>query len=383
MNWIKNDIDELYLYGKTNNFIYKKQMACFDVDGTIITTKSGKTFPINKYDWKLIYDINILKNYENTHCIIFISNQNGLKNKIMIDDWIYKINEIVNTYKLNICIYASINNNLYKKPMPTLWKQIINDSCIEYKNLDDLKQNIFYCGDAAGRNYNKLNGKHDFSDTDYKFALNYGVPFFVPEEIFTNDYHKYNINKSVSYVDLTNIKKMNSNDFITKYLSDIKLIKTMIIMIGYPGSGKSYISKLISNNNNNCIIICQDTFITKKKCFDELKISLDNNKSVIIDKLNYDKGTRKEYIDYAKRYNYNIIAIIMNTNKDLSYHNNMYRYWKGNNKISKVPSIVYNKYNSNFVKPIKEEGFNDIYEIDFTIITDDNYFDNDYYLYFD
>ena len=39
----------------------------------------------------------------------------------------------------------------------------------------------FYCGDAAGRK----DGKHkDFSDSDYKFALNSGLPFKTPENLF-------------------------------------------------------------------------------------------------------------------------------------------------------------------------------------------------------
>jgi bifunctional polynucleotide phosphatase/kinase len=41
----------------------------------------------------------------------------------------------------------------------------------------DLKESI-YCGDAAGRN---TKGAKDHSDADYKFALNIGITFKVPE----------------------------------------------------------------------------------------------------------------------------------------------------------------------------------------------------------
>lgn len=45
------------------------------------------------------------------------------------------------------------------------------------------KEESFYCGDAAGRP--KVAGRtKDFAATDYKFALNLGVPFFTPEALF-------------------------------------------------------------------------------------------------------------------------------------------------------------------------------------------------------
>ncbi len=50
-------------------------------------------------------------------------------------------------------------------------------------NVDiDLKKS-FYCGDAAGRVKGK---KKDFSDSDYKFALNINITFFTPEMLFHN-----------------------------------------------------------------------------------------------------------------------------------------------------------------------------------------------------
>ena len=54
------------------------------------------------------------------------------------------------------------------------------------KNKIDM-QNSFYCGDAAGRK----DGKHkDFSDSDYKFALNVGISFKTPENLFLGEVDK-------------------------------------------------------------------------------------------------------------------------------------------------------------------------------------------------
>ena len=59
-----------------------KQKALFlDLDGTIIETKSGKVFPINKYDWKFIEGVpeKIKEFSDNGFLIFIITNQGGVQ----------------------------------------------------------------------------------------------------------------------------------------------------------------------------------------------------------------------------------------------------------------------------------------------------------------
>ena len=44
----------------------------------------------------------------------------------------------------------------------------------------------FYCGDAAGRPKTATRPR-DFTDTDLKFAINVGLPFKTPEQLFLGE----------------------------------------------------------------------------------------------------------------------------------------------------------------------------------------------------
>ena len=58
-------------------------------------------------------------------------------------------------------------------------------------------ESSFYSGDSAGRKINPTTKKADLKDSDYKFALNSGLKFICPEELFVDSKTKKNYNDAL------------------------------------------------------------------------------------------------------------------------------------------------------------------------------------------
>jgi len=356
MEIIWNNTD--YLEGTYNNFKYTDKLAIFDMDDTLTVTKSGKTHFQNPNDW-LLFNNNVKpylhKLYNDGFCIIIISNQMGInKGKVNIDDLKKKVNNVFNELNIPIKIFCSKGNDIYRKPHPTFYKIIS-------KNITNIVTS-FYCGDAGGR-------KGDYSDTDYKFALNCMINFYFPEQLFEKN--KVFVSPTIKYP----IFSQNIKEFVLDYNN-----KEMILMVGFPASGKSYLSKDIKQKamtlKNICyVIINRDTLKTPEKCLKKTEETLQNNISVIIDNTNVTSNDRKKYIDIAKKYNYKIKCILVTTSIDLCKHNNYYRRFKTNLDI--VPDIAYNYMKKNYQEPSLNEGYSEIIKYE-----SEKIIDPDYYLYY-
>ena len=344
-------INEDYLLAKTNNFKFNKHIAMFDLDNTLIATKSNKRFPLNENDWKFKYDnikkiLNIL--VDNNYSIIIITNQGGIENgKQNRQEWQTKVNNIIKSLNIDIMLFCSTGINRFRKPQPTFYTEYI-------KVIEPNPYMIFYCGDALGR-------LDDHSDSDLKFALNCKIDIISPETLFLN---KSIIIPDVKYPDL--IFKLFDFTF-----EPARKRKEIIIMYGYPASGKSCISYYITKNYNY-VVINQDTLKTKSKCKKVCIEYMQKNKNIIIDATNKDIAIRKEWIDIALKHDYYITSIIVDTSKDVSKHNNHYRHYNFNIKL--VPNVV---YNLNYEEPTTSE------KID-RIITTTNFtpIDLNYFMFF-
>jgi len=93
-----------------------------------------------------------------------------------------------------------------------------------------------YVGDAAGRKKSKTYRKNDFSNSDYKFALNTEFKFFTPEEFFLDEKCDYPLIKNTLHD-----YDINNNEHI-KY--DVKP-KEAIIFMGHQIVGNQPFEKII------------------------------------------------------------------------------------------------------------------------------------------
>lgn len=347
---------ETYLYASNHTEKLHRKYACFDLDDTLITTKSHKKFPINKDDWRFNFKqvpTIIQELQQKRYNIVIISNQAGISKKENgIKDWQEKINNIVAQLNVPIIVYVALSHDLYRKPFPTFWKILTENKKVNLKK-------SFYCGDACGRQY-------DFSDSDLKFALNCKLKFCIPENIF-NDAE--NIFPDVSYqINFDNLQKQQTENF--EFTPNNK---EMIMMVGIPGSGKStYVQKYISPHNYE--IINRDSFKTMTVCLTECMKHFKSGKSVVIDNTNPTIEAREKFITLAKKYNYQCRCFIMDIDFNLAKHNSYYRHYHSDGKINLIPEIVYNKYKKTYEEPNQKEGFESIIKIDFLF---DNSFINE------
>jgi predicted kinase len=108
-----------------------------------------------------------------------------------------------------------------------------------------------------------------------------------------------------------------------------KIMTTMYLIIGVPGSGKSTKAKeLVSQNNNICHYeadmffeqegnyvfdftkLCDAHKWCQKKCIEAMKES----KDVIVSNTSLSKKERSVYFEMAKRFNYEIVVMTMTGN---------------------------------------------------------------------
>ena len=298
---------------KIGKFRLRGKMAMFDYDWTLVKPLSNGTFSKSVDDWRWLTEKvpDILEDYyKKGYCIVIISNQT--RNTEM------KLQQIINVLStLKIPSLVSVGyEDIDKKPNRTMFDLIKKD-----KKIDMNKS--FYVGDALGR-------QGDWSDSDKKFAENIDI-----KKIYSPD-------------DLFSIK--NDKNLIIKEFDK----QEIIVLVGYPGSGKTTIANTF--DNKRYMTINGDIFKNSKNMIKESEKYIKSNYSIIFDATNPSIEKRKEYIDFAKSKNIPIRCINVETDIATS----MFR----NNKRDKViPKITYYVFRKKYIKPTIEEGFYNVIDI--------------------
>lgn len=293
-----------------NDAVLGQKIAGFDYDWTIVNPKDGSTFPKDVDDWAWFSEETpqIIKDYhEKGFTIVIFTNQT----KLWKVDQILKVCETLQI-PMFVCVAMAKADH---KPNPLMFDMLVEGTQVA-------KDDSFFVGDALGR-------KSDFSDSDKVFAENIGLNWLAPESVFM------------------------CSTFV-KHIVEIMQEPEIIIMVGYPGSGKSTIGQEICNSEKGQYIQLKgDDFQSNTPKM--IKASLEhlvNKKSIVFDATNSSTKKRALYIAVAQKYDYPVRCIHVSTPLGISYKRNKCRQDK-----KQVPKIAYSVYKKHFNEPLTEEGF--------------------------
>jgi DNA 3'-phosphatase len=164
---------------KELNEIKKYEVIFSDLDGTLIDTISGKTFPKGIWDMKIKFDVLDKIKEIKPKCLLIVTNQGGIeKGFVNRRNFEFKMEYLCRSIKEYTGVeveysYCDTNdlNNEYRKPnigmVNSLMYKMVNKSIIDN---GIALHNILMIGDASGK-------EGQFSDSDKRCALNAGFDY--------------------------------------------------------------------------------------------------------------------------------------------------------------------------------------------------------------
>lgn len=342
-----------------------RKIAAFDLDSTLIKTRSGNVFARSADDWKWFegnVHVTLQKLHAEGYQLVIFSNQKkisiqkemkaGKADSKSLAIFKEKLTAIMTTIELPISVYAATEDDNYRKPRTGMWKEFVDDYDLDVVGID--KKNSLFVGDAAGR-------LKDHSSSDLGFAANIGLPFKTPEAYFgVCDEELVTIFDPTAYTKAENSKSL-PNAFTRKHPLEL------VIFCGSPASGKSTYFR----NNLEPLgyeRVNQDILKTRPKCVKVAREYLEAKKSVAVDNTNADPETRLVWITLAKELNVPIRCVHLLSPPDLCRHNNAVR--AGNKEMNpeartSLPGIAFGDFGRRFKAPRLDEGFEDIITVEF------------------
>ncbi len=351
------------------------KIAGFDMDGTLISTKSGAVFPKNKDDWKLWNPCipQVLKDYtDKGFRIVIFTNQAGIgSGKVKKPDFEHKLANLQAELKVPLLVVAATEDDKFHKPSKGMWEHF--DAKLNGGVKVDLAESV-YVGDAAGRPA-RAGKKRDFSDSDLKFALNVGLKFKTPEAFFLGEKEeapgakgKSNGKSAAPTLSFDPSALPTSGPVLKGESSGAKIAKDgsqeVVIFVGAPASGKS---TFWQNHLASYVRVNRDTLKTIPKCVSALESALKDGKSCVVDNTNPTPEARKVFIDVAKKQGVPVRCFWFNVSKEMAIHmDKQRRENSARTHLSKhVGKIPIYKFLKEFKMPTTTEGFDEVKEVCF------------------
>lgn len=159
-----------------NEKLKNKNILFCDLDGTLIETISGETFPKGIWDMRIKLDVLDAIKKLNPEYVLIVSNQGGIENGFVdaqkFSIKLFYIVELINEYCGCECyaMYCDTNNKSdpYRKPNTKMLENLLEDYVGD--DVEYIKQKSLMIGDASGK-------EGQFSDSDKKTAENFGIDY--------------------------------------------------------------------------------------------------------------------------------------------------------------------------------------------------------------
>uniref|UniRef100_A0AC35UIN9 Bifunctional polynucleotide phosphatase/kinase n=1 Tax=Rhabditophanes sp. KR3021 TaxID=114890 RepID=A0AC35UIN9_9BILA len=348
----------------SNDVKSQAKVASFDMDSTLITTASGRVFPKDPTDWKLLYDC-IPKKLQDLakddFKLVIFTNQKGLEvGKVNPNEFKKKIESVVERMKVPMQVFISLGHPTFRKPYVGMWDYFVGESndslAIDFEN-------SIYVGDAAGRLVSSTRKKKDHSDADKLFALNIKIKFATPEEFFLKQFTK-ELFADIPF-DPVNYLAQKMPKFVPADTQLGKDKQEMVILVGLPASGKSSLAQEWEAKHDYGVIN-RDTLGTQEKCLKIANQMIEQGKSVVIDNTNMDPASRKKYIDLAAKSNIPVRCFHLNLTLNHCMHNNAFRQIIGTDEAHHgINKMVIHRLQSSYKKPELSENFESIVTVNF------------------
>eukprot|EP00597_Dinobryon_sp_UTEXLB2267_P002567 CAMPEP_0170063042 /NCGR_PEP_ID=MMETSP0019_2-20121128/4059_1 /TAXON_ID=98059 /ORGANISM="Dinobryon sp., Strain UTEXLB2267" /LENGTH=482 /DNA_ID=CAMNT_0010269375 /DNA_START=56 /DNA_END=1504 /DNA_ORIENTATION=- len=368
-----------------------------DMDGTLIVTKSGKTFATDSAyttDWKLIDDtvVSKLQSFHRSGCFVaIISNQNGLeKNHVTLAQLHEKVDAVLKTLSGGedsanptpidfICATSSVD--IFRKPLTGMWEflsahydQLMRDACSK-SNTSEVphlrRSSCLYIGDAAGREKIQNLQTKDFSDSDLKLALNLRIPFATETCLLSH------VNKSQPPIPNPPKEGVLLASAGAAQCYDAALFKSpatdssssqqeLVVLVAPAACGKSTLSGLFVANGY--ARINQDTLGSFDNCKKEAIKCLSKGLNVCIDNTNLDVAVRAKWLEVARaRGNVRTRCFYLTTPKTVAFSLAAFRLLDPSTAVEdrrKIDKILLHSHFKKLVPPTVSEGFDEVTLVD-------------------
>lgn len=282
----------------------KHHLAIFDFDWTIVKPKEGRKFPKDAADWQWLRSSvpEIITRFAKDHQIVIVTDQSKL--------WkVDQIKEVATQLPINTIVIGVET----QKPSIELFKKA-------YPKFHPEK--AFYVGDAAGGDA--------WSDKDRQFATNLGIKFKTPEEVFPLPI-------------VAAPKGLESKE------------KEIVIMVGYPASGKSTIAASLKGYHRVDGDALKTAAAMKRDA--EKHVA---TQSIVFDSTAGTKEKRAEFVNFAKKHGLRVRVFWVQTPIDEAMERNKQRAAEGG---TKVPDVVFYVYRKKFEEPTAAEGITEIVKL--------------------